>query len=132
MNNNIESFFQKNIGIEVYVEPRIFISLYHISDRNQWILQVLRVTISIRSQCSINRPGSVLLAFGFIYAKTCMLDLRSISDLTAVPVLIFLLLAMPLMWTSVGFIHHSRSLVQEIFPDRVKDLNHHCVFEYFG
>ena len=27
---------------------------------------------------------------------------------------------------------NARSLVQEIFPDRVKDFNHHSVFEYFG
>jgi hypothetical protein len=35
-------------------------------------------------------------------------------------------------WVMVSYSHHSCSLVQKIFPDRVKDLNHHCVFEYFG
>ena len=30
---------RNNIDLEVYVEPSIVISLYHISDRNQWNLR---------------------------------------------------------------------------------------------
>ncbi len=78
--------------------------------------RVFQVSISIRSQCSIGRTDSVLLAFGFIYAKTCMLALRSISDLTAEPVLIILLPAMPLMWTSAGFIRSGYGFDQQSFP----------------
>ena len=39
---------RNNIDLRVYVEPRIIISLYHISDRNQWNFQELRATITIR------------------------------------------------------------------------------------